>query len=105
MTNLIAKRTKQGVPIWNLYEVGGSPLGKDINIGILTALKSDDRVKAFLKTRINLTYKFEGASVEDVLTDCRKAYVSDADYQEAEYRDLAVADAGWSDFNAPYEGV
>ena len=86
MFDFVAKRVEAGVPAWDLYEGGYA-------VGCLTAFGGDG-VVATIETRIGEQHTFRGDVVADVLADCRKAYVSDYEYAEAEIRDLEVADVG-----------
>jgi len=86
MFDFVAKRVEAGVPAWGLFE-GGS------EIGVLTAFDGEG-VVATIETRIGEEHTFRGDVVADVLAACRKAYVADYEYAEAELRDLEVADAG-----------
>jgi len=86
MFDFVAKRVEAGVPAWGLFE-GGS------EIGVLTAFDGEG-VVATVETRIGEEYTFRGDVVADVLADCRKAYVEDHEFAEAEIRDLEVADTG-----------
>ena len=86
MFDFVAKRVEAGVPAWGLFE-GGS------EIGVLTAFDGEG-VVATVETRIGEEYTFRGDVIADVLADCRKAYVADYEFAEAELRDLEVADAG-----------
>ena len=86
MFDFVAKRVEAGVPAWGLFEGG-------YEIGVLTAFDGEGVVAAG-ETRIGEEYTFRGDVIADVLADCRKAYVEDYEFAEAEIRDLEVADTG-----------
>jgi hypothetical protein len=86
MFDFVAKRVEAGVPVWGLFE-GGS------EVGVLTDFDGEGFV-ATIETRIGEEYTFRGDVIADVLADCRKAYVKDYEFAEAEIRDLEVADTG-----------
>ena len=84
MFDFVAKRVEAGVPVWGLFE-GGS------EVGVLTDFDGEG-VVATIETRLGEEYTFRGGVIADVLSDCRKAYVADYEYAEAELRDLDDAE-------------